>query len=38
MKVRLGLVNPVPVIPEPETYALMLAGLALLVVARRRNS
>jgi hypothetical protein len=37
-RVRIGL-NQVPVIPEPETYALMLAGLALLrVVARRRHT
>ena len=36
-RIRIG-VNQVPVIPEPETYALMLAGLALLrVVARRRR-
>ena len=36
-RIRIG-VNQVP-IPEPETYALMLAGLALLrVVARRRRS
>ena len=37
-RIRIG-VNQVPGIPEPETYALMLAGLALLrVVARRRRS
>jgi len=37
-RVRIG-VNQTPAIPEPETYALMLAGLALLrVVARRRRS
>jgi hypothetical protein len=37
-RIRIG-VNQVPVVPEPETYALMLAGLALLrVVARRRRS
>ena len=37
-RIRIG-VNQIPVIPEPETYALMLAGLALLrVVARRRRS
>jgi len=37
-RIRIG-VNQVPVIPEPETYALMLAGLALLrVVARRRRT
>ena len=37
-RIRIG-VNQVPAIPEPETYALMLAGLALLrVVARRRRS
>ena len=36
-RIRIG-VNQIPVIPEPETYALMLAGLALLrVVARRRR-
>ena len=37
-QIKIG-VNQVPAIPEPETYALMLAGLALLrVVARRRRS
>ncbi|MEO5881189.1 MAG: PEP-CTERM sorting domain-containing protein [Caldimonas sp.] len=34
--IRIG-VNQVPGIPEPETYALMLAGLALLRVAARRR-
>jgi len=29
--------SQVPVVPEPETYALMLAGLGLLVIALRRN-
>ena len=30
--------EPIPGIPEPETYALMLAGLvAVIAVARRRN-
>ncbi len=37
-RIRIG-VNEVPAIPEPETYALMLAGLAMLrFVARRRRS
>ena len=37
-RIKIG-VNQVPAIPEPETYALMLAGLALLrVVARRRRA
>ena len=35
-RIRIG-VNQVPAIPEPETYALMLAGLALLRVATRRR-
>jgi len=35
-RIRIG-VNEVPAIPEPETYALMLAGLALLRFATRRR-
>ncbi|MEP7303207.1 MAG: PEP-CTERM sorting domain-containing protein [Caldimonas sp.] len=35
-RVRIG-VNQVPSIPEPETYALMLGGLALLRLATRRR-
>lgn len=29
--------SQVPVVPEPETYAMMLAGLGLLVIALRRH-
>jgi len=37
-RIKIG-VNQVPAIPEPETYVLMLAGLALLrLAARRRRS
>lgn len=36
-RIRIG-INQVPAIPEPETYALMLAGLGVLgAVARRRR-
>jgi hypothetical protein len=37
-QIRIG-VNQVPAIPEPQTYALMLAGLLMLrAVTRRRRS
>ena len=36
-RIRIG-VNQVPSIPEPETYAMMLAGLALLRFATRRRA
>jgi hypothetical protein len=34
----LFLANPVGAVPEPETYAMMLAGLVLLGLARRRST
>jgi hypothetical protein len=34
----LFLANPVGAVPEPETYAMMLAGLVLLGLARRRGT
>lgn len=33
-----SVVNPAAAVPEPETYALMLAGLGLLALARRRRA
>ncbi len=34
---HIGWINSVTAVPEPETYAMMLAGLALVGVARRRK-